>query len=95
MYALHAGSLPPRSPRATERTEVSAEDLKALYSVPDEDCIVWNPTDGYDWFDFIHLYPSYYDRYTLQNDGTPEQDVPEGFTAHVVPRSHAKPTRRQ
>lgn len=78
MYALHPGSLPPESPLAKERTEVSAEDLMLLYGVPAEDCITWDPTDGYDWFDFIHLYPSYYDRYTLKRDGTPHKDVPCG-----------------
>lgn len=76
MYALHPGSLPPHSPKATERTDVTAEDLIALYGVQREDCIVWDKHDGYDWFDFIHLYPSYYDRYTLHKDGTPEKDVP-------------------
>ena len=78
MYALHPGSLPPHSPKAVERTPVSASDLMALYGVAREDCIVWDPADGYDWFDFIHLYPSYYDRYTLRHDGTPENDVPCG-----------------
>lgn len=76
MYALHPGSLPPHSPKATERLDVSASDLMALYGVSAEDCIVWDPTDKYDWFDFIHLYPSYYERYTLRPSGTPENDVP-------------------
>ncbi len=76
MYALHPGSLPPHSPKATERIEVSESDLRALYGVAQEDCIVWDAADGYDWFDFIHLYPSFYDRYTLKPDGTPESDVP-------------------
>lgn len=76
MYALHPGSLPPHSAKAHERLDVSADDLKALYGVSDEDCIVWDARDGYDWSDFIHLYPSYYERYTLRPDGTPEKDVP-------------------
>lgn len=76
MYALHPGSLPPHSPKATERTDVNADDLRTLYGVSEEDSIVWDPADGYDWFDFIHLYPSYYERYTLKPDGTPEKDVP-------------------
>jgi hypothetical protein len=77
MYALHPGSLPPKSAKATERTQVDASDLIALYGVPAEECIVWNPADGYDWFDFIHLYPSYYERYTLKSNGAPEKDVPD------------------
>jgi len=76
MYALHPDSLPPKSPKATERLDVSAEDLIALYGVDPADCIVWDRNDGYDWFDFIHLYPSYYERYTLRKDGTPEKDIP-------------------
>lgn len=76
MYALHPGSLPPKSPKASERIEVTADDLIALYGIQPEDAIVWNPRDGYDWFDFIHLYPSYYDRYQLRKDGTPEKDLP-------------------
>ena len=86
MYALHPGSLPPTSPLANERTEVTAEDLIALYGITADDCIVWDASDGYDWFDFIHLYPSYYDRYTLHADGTPENDVPCG--------SHLEKSRR-
>lgn len=76
MYALHPGSLPPRSAKATHRTDVTAADLIALYAVPADECIVWDKADGYDWFDFIHLYPSYYERYALKADGTPEHDVP-------------------
>lgn len=80
MYALHPSSLPPHGPKATTRLEVSATDLRALYGVSEEDSILWDPADGYDWFDFIHLYPSYYDRYTLKTDGTPEKDIPECVT---------------
>lgn len=76
MYALHPGSIPPHSPKATERTEVSAEDLMALYGVKPFECIVWDPKDKYDWNDFIHLYPSYYGNYTLLEDGRPPKDVP-------------------
>jgi hypothetical protein len=95
MYALHPGSLPPHGARAKERLDVTAEDLIALYSVPPEECIVWDAADKYDWFDFIHLYPSYYDRYTLKRDGTPEKDVPLGFTSHArASAPHSVPTRR-
>jgi hypothetical protein len=81
MYALHPGSLPPHGAKAKERLDVSADDLIALYGIVDRnECIVWDSKDGYDWFDFIHLYPSYYDRYTLKRDGTPEKDVPECVT---------------
>jgi len=70
----------------------------ALYSVSADDCIVWDPTDDYDWFDFTHLYPSYYDRYTLNPEGIPEKDVPIGFTgltSNARPSAaHAVPTRR-
>jgi hypothetical protein len=79
MYALHPGSLPPRSAKAKERVDVTAEDLIALYAIDPTECIVWDKADGYDWFDFIHLYPSYYERYTLKPDGTPEKDVPCDF----------------
>lgn len=90
MYALHPGTLPPESPTVHERVDVTAEDLMLLYGITAEDCIVWDPTDGYDWFDFIHLYPSYYDRYTLRSDGTPENDVPCG--SHLE-KSHRAGTR--
>lgn len=78
MYALHPGSLPPHSAKAKERIDVTAEDLMALYGVSAEECITWDAADGYEWFDFIHLYPSYYERYTLRTNGTPENDVPCG-----------------
>lgn len=104
MYALHPGSLPPHGAHATARLNVSAEDLIALYSVPAEECIIWNTADKYDWFDFIHLYPSYYDRYSLHADGTPDKDVPLGLDScshsrsritYTVPsrRNTAKPSR--
>lgn len=80
MYALHPGSLPPEDPKSQVRREVTAADLVKLYKLDPHDYIVWDPRDGYDWFDFIHLYPSYYGRYTLLHDGTPPKDVPCGFT---------------
>jgi hypothetical protein len=96
MYALHPGSLPPHGAKAKERLDVSADDLIALYGIVDRnECIVWDAKDGYDWFDFIHLYPSYYDRYTLKRDGTPEKDVPLGFTLHArASAPHSVATRR-
>ena len=95
MYALHPGSLPPRSPKATDRIDITAADLMALYGVAPEDCITWDPADQYDWFDFIHLYPSYYDRYTLRPDGNPENDVPVGFESRTrTGPPDPKPTRR-
>lgn len=89
MYALHPGTLPPRGPKATQRTDVTADNLMALYGIAPEDCILWGSHDGYDWFDFIHLYPSYYERYTLKPDGTPEKDVPcdWNMTPHGVVRT--------
>lgn len=80
MYALHPGSLPPHGAKAKDRLDVSAEDLMELYGVSAEECITWDPADGYEWFDFIHLYPSYYERYILKKDGTPEKDIPCGYT---------------
>lgn len=76
MYALHPGSLPPEDPKSQQRRPVTADDLVRLYRLDPHDYIVWDPQDGYDWFDFIHLYPSYYGRYTLLHDGTPPKDVP-------------------
>lgn len=76
MYALHPGSLAPEDPKSQTRRPVTADDLVRLYKLPPHEYIVWDPRDGYDWFDFIHLYPSYYGRYTLLKDGTPDKDLP-------------------
>ncbi len=101
MYALHPGSLPPVSAKAKERIEVTAEDLIALYHIDPSECIVWDKADGYDWFDFIHLYPSYYERYTLRPDGTPEKDIPCDFASSLSRRvgtpsnSRAATTRKR
>lgn len=81
MYALHPGSLPPEDPKSQTRRPVTADDLVRLYKLPPHEYIVWDPHDGYDWFDFIHLYPSYYGRYTLLHDGTPEKDVPCDYSS--------------
>jgi hypothetical protein len=93
MYALHPGSLPPVSAKAKERVEVTAEDLIALYHIDPTECIVWDKTDGYDWFDFIHLYPSYYERYTLKPDGTPEKDIPDVTHASASPANPVQVSR--
>lgn len=76
MYAIHPGSLPPTDPRGKERIQVTAADLAKLYHLEKWEYIVWDPTDNYEWYDFIHLYPSYYGRYTRKPDRTPELDVP-------------------
>lgn len=76
MYALHPGSLPPKDPLGKTRTEVTADDLVALYKLKSWEYIVWDPTDNYDWFDFIHLYPNYYGCYRRGKDGTPESGIP-------------------
>lgn len=86
MYALHPGSLPPKDPKGKVREEVSADDLAKFYKLKKWEYIVWDPTDEYDYLDFIHLYPSYYGRYTLRPDRTPENDVPCG--------SHLEKSRR-
>lgn len=78
LYALHPGSLPPKGVREKTRIDISAEDLVRLYRLKAWEFIIWDPADGYDWFDFIHLYPSYYERYTRLPDGTSENDVPCG-----------------
>lgn len=75
MYALHPGSLPPRRAEDKQRIQVTEEDLARYYKLQYGDYIVWDPTDTLEWFDFIHLYPMYYGRYTL-TDGKPRKDVP-------------------
>ncbi len=77
MYALHPGSLPPKGALDKQRIEVSAKDLVRLYKLGPHDYIIWDPEDGYDPQDFIHLYPSFYSRYTLVN-GLPQSDLPNG-----------------
>lgn len=75
MYALHPGSLPPKGATDKYRIDVSAEDLQRLYKLEDWEFILWDPAEELDYMDFIHLYPSYYGRYTLTN-GKPSKDVP-------------------
>lgn len=99
MYALHPGSLPPKDPLGKTRTQVTADDLVKLYKLKSWEYIVWDPTDHFDWFDFIHLYPNYYGRYARNPDGTPEKDVPDANSRPSPPntlphrRDAAKPPR--
>lgn len=86
MYALHPGSLPPKDPKGTQRIEVTAKDLQRLYKLKTHEFIVWDPKDGYDYNEFIHLYPSYYGRYQLIQ-GQPQKDVPNGKTPRLRGRS--------
>ena len=97
MYALHPGSLPPKDPLGKKRIEVTEADLVRLYKLKKWEYIVWDPTDGYDHFDFIHLYPSYYGRYHLI-DGHPQKDLPNGKVPPLrgkeperVQRKHSRP----
>lgn len=95
MYALHPGSLPPVGALDKTRIEVTADDLVRLYKLRPWEWIVWDRSDGYDWFDFIHLYPSYYGRYTLRPDRTPEKDIPcetKTLTSRTTSSSTPKPT---
>ncbi len=94
MYALHPGSLPPKDVKSQTREEVTEADLARLYKLKPHEYIVWDPTDNYDYLDFIHLYPNYYGRYRLINR-RPEPQVPCDYvsTSSAVSRA-GKSSRR-
>ncbi len=95
MYALHPGSLPPKDVKSQTREDVTADDLARLYKLQSWEYIVWDPTDNYDYLDFIHLYPNYYGRYGLKGR-RPEPQVPCDYvsTSSAASRGGKSSSRR-